>query len=106
MKQAVAVTILGQQFTVKSEASSAEVRRVAEFVNGKISEVMSVSKSADSLNCAILALMNVSGAFLRLQDQVVEGDSHDVRGRLQALLDRIERARPDGEAPSDKGLIA
>lgn len=97
MKQAVTVSILGQQFTVKSEASPAEVQRVADFVHGKISEVMAASKSADSLNCAILALMNVSGAFLRLQDQAVAADNDNIQGRLQALLDRIEQASPDRE---------
>jgi len=95
LKQAIAVTVLGQQFTVKSEVSADEVRRVADFANDKISEVMAASKSADSLNCAILALMNVSGAFLRLQEQIAETGSEDVRGRLQALLDRIEQADPE-----------
>jgi cell division protein ZapA len=105
LKQAVEVTILGHLFTVKSEASPDEMRRVAEFVNGKISEVMSISRSADSLNCAILALMNVSGAFLRLQDQVAEEGDEDVWGRLQALLNRIELADFDGEGAPGKGLV-
>lgn len=106
MKQAVEVTILGQQFTVKSEASPAEVRRVADFASAKISEVMSVSRSADSLNCAILALMNVSGAFLRLQDQAAaEGDA-EVRGRLQALLDRVEKAGLDGVGVPESGPVS
>ncbi len=99
MKQAVEVTILGQQFTVRSEASPDEVRRVARFVNAKISEVSSISRSADSLNCAILALMNVSGAFLRLQDQ---GDEN-VRVRLDALINRIEQAGFDGGGGQDRG---
>ena len=106
MKQAVEVTILGQQFTVKSEATPDEVRRVAEFVNGKISEVMSVSRSADSLNCAILALMNVSGAFLRLQDQAAEAGNEDVRARLQTLLNRIEQTDFNGEGDPGKGLVS
>lgn len=99
MKQAVEVTILGQQFTVRSEASPDEVRRVARFVNAKISEVSSISRSADSLNCAILALMNVSGAFLRLQDK---GDEN-VRVRLDALINRIEQAGFDGGGGQDRG---
>ncbi len=105
MKQAVELTILGQQFTVKSEASPDEMRRVADFVNGKITEVMSVSRSADSLNCAILALMNVSGAFLRLQDQIAGAANEDVQGRLQILLDRIGQSGFDGEGTPDEGNV-
>ncbi|MEJ2201155.1 MAG: cell division protein ZapA [Desulfuromonadaceae bacterium] len=40
MKQAVEVKILGRQFFVKSEAAPTEVRRVADFVNSKVEEVV------------------------------------------------------------------
>lgn len=92
MKHAVQVTILGQQYTVKSAASPEEVQRVADFVNGQVAEV-TASKSVDTLNSAILTLMNIGGAYLRLQDMVAE--RQQVEGRLQELLLRLERACPD-----------
>ncbi len=93
MKQAVQVTILGQQYTVKSEASAEEVKRVAAFVNDQISEV-AASKAVDTLNTAVLALMNVAGAYLRLRDG--EGRrSREMEKHLQGLLDRLERACPE-----------
>lgn len=90
MKQAVQVTILGQQYTVKSEASAEEVRRVAEFVNSQISEV-AASKAVDTLNTAVLALMNVGGAYLRLQDKAGAAE-RDLRERLKRLLARLDDA--------------
>jgi cell division protein ZapA len=103
LKQAVEVTILGRQLTVKSEASPAEVRRVAEFVNRKITEVMSAGRLADTLSCALLALMNVSGAFLLLQDQTDVESDETVRTCLRALLERMERADFDGEEGMGQG---
>lgn len=92
MKHAVQITILGQQYTVKSAASPEEVQRVADFVNDQVAEV-TASKSVDTLNSAILTLMNIGGAYLRLQDTVAE--RQQVEGRLQELLLRLERACPD-----------
>ncbi|BCR04169.1 hypothetical protein DESUT3_12380 [Desulfuromonas versatilis] len=100
MKQAVQVTILGQQYTVKSEAPAEEVRRVAAFVNEKISEV-AAAKTVDTLNSAVLALMNVSGSYLRLRDAESSRDE-SLEGRLRLLLERLENACPDS-AESRRG---
>lgn len=92
MKQAVQVTILGQQYTVRSAASAEEVQRVADFVNRQVAEV-TASKSVDTLNSAILTLMNIGGAYLRLQETVAERQQGEER--LQLLLQRLERNCPD-----------
>lgn len=93
MKHAVQVTILGQQYTVKSEALPEEVQRVADFVNRQVDEV-TAGRSVDTLNSAILTLMNIGGAYLRLQDAAAERQQEAER-RLQALLQRLEKACPD-----------
>ena len=91
MKQAVQVTILGQQYTVKSEASPEEVHRVAEFVNNRVAEVVASSRAVDTLNTAILALMNVGGAYLRLQEKAGAAE-RDLNERLHRLLARLDDA--------------
>ena len=93
MKHAVQVTILGQQYTVKSEAPPEEVQRVADFVNRQVAEV-TASRAVDTLNSAILTLMNIGGAYLRLQDNTAERQQ-EAEGRLQRLLRRLEEACPD-----------
>ena len=92
MKNAVQVTILGQQFAVKSDAGAEEVQRVAAYVNDQLSLIVEGRKTADTLNAAILALMNVAGTYLRLQDENAE-----MKNRLNRLLERI--AEYDGAVP-------
>jgi cell division protein ZapA len=93
LKQVVQVTIFGQQYAVKSEASAEEVRKVAEFVNKQISEVISANRTVDTLNTAVLALLNVSGAYIRLRER--DGGQEILEKRLRQLLDRLESSCPD-----------
>ncbi len=85
MKNAVQVTILGQQYSIKSDAPPEEVRRVARYVNDQLLRVVESRKTADTLHAAILALMNVAGAYLRLSD-----DDTEMNKRLNNLLDRVD----------------
>lgn len=100
MKQAVQITVLGQQYTIRSSMAPEEVRRVADFVNEKIAEVVAASRAVDTLNTAVLALLNVGEAYLRLRDakQVRETNLTE---QLQDLVARLERACPEA-LPQDK----
>jgi cell division protein ZapA len=93
LKQAVQVTILGQQYMVKSAAPPEEIRRVADFVNDRLEEVATASKTADSLNAAVLALLNVSGSYLRLSEQGPTDQQSEER--IRHLLGRLEEACPE-----------
>lgn len=89
MKQSVQVSILGQQFNLRSEASPEQVQRVARFAEEQIARVTASGRAVDSLQAAILALLNVSAAHL-------DGDagaslSVDAE-RLQHLADKLEKA--------------
>lgn len=95
MKQSVQVTIFGQKYTVRSEASPHEVQRVADFVNGRIEELSRSFGSPDSLNTAILALLNVSGSYLKLLDE--PASPPDADDRIRRLCEKIEREFPAQE---------
>jgi cell division protein ZapA len=98
LKQSVQVTILGQQYTVRSDSDPEEVRRVAEFVNQRINEAHQVARTANSLTAVVLALLNVAAELVQAQSQLpAEGDGE---GRLQRLLARIEAACKEGEVGS------
>lgn len=90
----VQVTILGQTFALRSAAPPDEVRRVAAFVNEQIGEVAAHGRTADSLNVALLALLNVAGVYLQLRDQG-GGDQRELADRLARMLERIEAAGDD-----------
>jgi cell division protein ZapA len=90
MKQSVQVSILGQQFNLRSDAPPEQVQRVARFVEDQIVQVTSSGRAVDSLQAAILALLNVSAAHLGDEPSasIAEADSQ----RLNRLVEKIETA--------------
>jgi cell division protein ZapA len=104
LKEAVQVAILGQEYTVRSDAPAEEVQRVAVFVGERISEVMKAGKIADSLDGAVLALMNVAGAYLRLQNR--DQESQEFIRRLEHLVQRLETANHDESSPQEQAKQA
>jgi len=90
VKQTLQVSILGQQFNLRSDASPEQVQKIAEFVEGQIHQVTDAGKVADSLQAAILALLNVSARYLQAGETGAGSSLED--DRLQLLIGRIERA--------------
>jgi cell division protein ZapA len=90
MKQSVQVSILGQQFNLRSEASPEQVQRVARFVEDQIVQVTSSGRAVDSLQAAILALLNVSAAHLG--GEPAAGSLETQGRRLGQLVEKIEAA--------------
>ena len=90
MKQSVQVSILGQQFNLKSDAPPEQVHRVARFVEDQISQVTSSGRAVDSLQAALLALLNVSAAHLGGEPAP---DSLEAEKQcLEQLIEKIEAA--------------
>lgn len=90
MKQSVQVSILGQQFNLRSDAPPEQVHQVARFVEDQISQVTSSGRAVDSLQAAILALLNVSAAHLGGEAPSSELDERN--RRLGQLVEKIEAA--------------
>jgi cell division protein ZapA len=88
MKQSVQVSILGQQFNLRSEAPPEQVHRVARFVEDQIAQVTGSGRAVDSLQAAILALLNVSAAHL--DDKHAQETSSPEAQRLRQLVKKIE----------------
>jgi len=91
----VQVTILGQQYTVRSEADPSEVRAIADFVNRRINEVQNAAQTANSYTAVVLALLNVAGELVRERRQSSGGQEGE--DRLRALLSRVEAACLDAD---------
>jgi cell division protein ZapA len=88
MKQSVQVSILGQQFNLRSDAPPEQVHRVARFVEDQIVQVTSSGRTVDSLQAAILALLNVSAAHLEGQHEPMSSEAETKR--LNRLVEKIE----------------
>ena len=67
MKKTTEISIMGQKFMIRSESNDDYVQEVAGFVDGKINEVMTSTKSVASLNVAILAAMNIADEYLKFK---------------------------------------
>ncbi len=93
MKQSVKVSLLGQEFHLKSESSAEEVQRVARFVEEQISQVTSAGRAVDTMQAAILALFNVSATLLQGGGGGAPAPAPEISlEQLQSLADRIENA--------------
>ena len=92
MKQSVQVSILGHQFNLRSDAPADQVHRVARFVEDQISKVTSSGRTVDSLQAAVLALLNVSAAHLDSSSRSRAFEDEEQRQSLNRLIQKIEKA--------------
>jgi len=84
MKKALDVEILGQKFTISSDAEEGYMLKVAGYVDGKMQELMQASKPVAKTNVVMLAALNIADEFHRLKD------SHEaVLNRLDQLSKKI-----------------
>ena len=68
MKKALDVEILGQKFTISSDAEESYMLRVAGYVDEKMQELLRSSKPAAKSNIAMLAALNIADEYHRLKD--------------------------------------
>lgn len=68
MKRALDVEILGQKFTISSDAEEGYMLKVADYVDGKMQELMRASKPVAKSNVAMLAALNIADEYHRLKD--------------------------------------
>ncbi len=95
MKKALDVQILGQKFTISSDAEESYMLRVAGYVDGKMQELMRSPKSVTKSNVAMLAALNIADEYYRLKD------AHDaILHRLDQLADKLStRLSEEDEHP-------
>jgi cell division protein ZapA len=68
MKKALDVEILGQKFTITSDAEEGYMLKVAGYVDDKMQELMRSSKPVAKSNVAMLAALNIADEYHRLKD--------------------------------------
>jgi len=98
MKRSVQVTILGQEYALKTDLPTAKVEEVAAFVNDQIGQIARHDRSADSFRAVVLALLNVAGLYLHGDgESVAPGPTceSEQRERLERLAERLAEALKD-----------
>jgi len=84
MKKALDVTIMGQKFTISSDAEEGYMLKVADYVDVKMQELMRAPKASAKSNVAMLAALNIADEYHRLKD------AHDsVMSKLDLLSKKL-----------------
>ena len=84
MKRALDVEILGQKFTISSDAEEGYMLKVADYVDSKMQELAQSPKPVAKANVAMLAALNIADEYYRLKD------AHEaVLRRLNQLSEKL-----------------
>jgi cell division protein ZapA len=95
-KNSVRVRILGEEYTVRTDASPERTREVAQYFDRAVRQVMSSGNVAESHRAAILAALQIAGELFEARDVAEELTSsmralaQDVRHLVDAELSPAE----------------
>jgi len=96
MKKALDVQILGQRFTISSDAEEDYMLKVAGYVDGKMQELMRSPKAVTKSNVAMLAALNIADEYHRLKD------AHDA---ILTRLDQLSKKLSTRMSEEDEHLL-
>ena len=85
-KQSTRVTIVGEEYTIKSDLSSERTREVAAYVDAAIRQVMSSASVVESHKAAILAALSITDELFK--ERAGNTEMADVMNGLSGELRR------------------
>lgn len=113
MKNRVKISIDGKSFTLVGEESEEHMRRVASYIDEKMTEVRekAVAVTMDSSLAYVLTSINVADDYFKEKAYVaeLEGRLIGLTARVQELsakLEEAEKAREDAENKLDEYTLA
>ena len=84
MKRVVDVEIMGQKFSLKSDADENYIRVVADYVDEKVQELLKTARPSAQFNVAIMAALNIADEYHQLKEK-----HETVLNRLNHLTRRL-----------------
>lgn len=100
-KHRVEVDILGQKYTIRSEAAPEYVRELAGYVEKRAREIDGASPGQDPTKVLALAALYIADEMFRLRDERASGDKErasaekDAIARLSALRQLLDSVVPE-----------
>ena len=91
MPNHVNVQIYGQSYTMGGDLDEAYVKKLAEFVDSKMSAVAAATKTMDSVRVAVLTAVAIADELHTLRQEKGERDT-GLRDRAEQCLTMLERA--------------
>lgn len=95
-KNAVKVTIVGEEYTVRSELDPDYTRQVAAHVDTAIRRVLQAGPMVESHKAAILAALAITDELFEARKQ-----QQEMAARIRQLTDNLARLLPPQKRQSD-----
>lgn len=92
-KSSVKVSIVGEEYTIRSDAAPEHTRAVAEHLDAAIRRVLVGGSVVESHRAAILAALQITGELLEARATLAElsGQMQDLSAELRPLLPPARR---------------
>lgn len=97
-RTSVRVSIVGDEYTLRSDAPEAHTRAVAEHVDRVIRQVLSTGSVVETHKAAILGALQIADELLRAR-----ADADALSARTQALAADVRRWLPPGKRGEGEG---
>jgi len=94
-KNVVSVSILGGEYTLRTETSPEHARAVAAYVDQVITETMTSGARVESHKAAILAALRIAGELFEARER-----SENLAAEMRALGDEIRPWLPPAKRSS------
>jgi cell division protein ZapA len=91
-KTSVKVTILGEEYGIRSDASAEHTRAVASYVDQIIRRVMTGGNVVESHKAAILAALQITDELF-----AARGERQQMADKVTSLSDEVRRWLPPGK---------
>jgi cell division protein ZapA len=88
-KHSVRVTILNEEFTIRSDTPPEHTKAVAEYLDGVARQVMSTGNVVESNRAVVLAALRITAELFEERQA-----SGDLSGSMKQLSDEIRRLLP------------
>tara|TARA_B100000029_G_C17549886_1_gene949730 strand:+ start:676 stop:966 length:291 start_codon:yes stop_codon:yes gene_type:complete len=86
----VQISIFGQEYSVKAPADADYIKKIGEYLDGKMREVQSgFSTTQSSTRIAILAAMNITDELFNAR-QSGESEDSEIEQKISSLIELID----------------
>jgi cell division protein ZapA len=93
-KNLVRVTILNEEYSIRSDESPEHTRAVAEYLDQAIRRVLESGSVVETNRASILAALQITGELFEARTAT---DGSDIAQRLRALSAEVRRLLPPGK---------
>jgi cell division protein ZapA len=99
-KSSVRVTIVGEEYTIRSDSTPEHTREVAEYVDRAIREVMNNGNVGETRKAAILAALQITDELFRKR-----AEAEEIAEGMRQLSNELRRRLPPAKRASGETAV-